>query len=51
MKGVFKENKEIKFLKVEFSNFLKKKNQPVVEKPETTQAENKETLVLEEVEL
>jgi hypothetical protein len=24
MKGVFKENKEIKFLKVEFSNFFEK---------------------------
>jgi len=51
MKGVFKENKDLKFLKQEFSNFLKKKKQPSAEKPENVQAEKNETLVLEEVEL
>ncbi|RAR46538.1 hypothetical protein B0I10_11733 [Flavobacterium lacus] len=34
MKGVFKENKELQFLKEEFSNFLKNKKQPSAEKPE-----------------
>jgi|GEM_PF-1657587 hypothetical protein len=51
MKGVFKENKELQFLKEEFSNFLKKKKQPSAEKPENVQTEKRETLVLEEVEL
>lgn len=51
MKGVFKENKDLKFLKEEFSNFLKKKKQPIVEEPENVASEKKETMVLEEVEL
>ncbi len=51
MKGVFKENKDLKFLKEEFSNFLKKKKQPALEKPQNNQAERKETTLLEEVEL
>lgn len=51
MKGVFKENKELQFLKEEFSNFLKKKKQPIAEKPENVQTEKSEILILEEVKL
>ncbi|MBP6584604.1 MAG: hypothetical protein KA215_02955 [Flavobacterium sp.] len=51
MKGVFKENKEIKYLKEEFKTFVEKKQ---LKKPLQTINTNeiqKETLVLEEVEL
>jgi hypothetical protein len=48
MKGVFKENKDLVFLKEEFSTFVKKKKQTKTEKSSNSP---KETLVLEEVEL
>ena len=51
MKGVFKENKELQFLKEEFSNFLKKKKQPTAEKAKNVQTEKSEILILEEVKL
>ncbi|WP_291119883.1 hypothetical protein [Flavobacterium sp. UBA6135] len=51
MKGVFKENKDLIFIKEEFNAFLKKKKQPIAEKQEEAQTENQETLILEEVEL
>lgn len=51
MKGVFKGNKDIKYLKEEFSTFLKKKKHFVIGKSEKNQENKKESLVLEEVEL
>jgi hypothetical protein len=52
MKGVFKENKDLLFLKEEFSTFVKKKQQKPKEKSEKTNTVSpKETLILEEVEL
>jgi hypothetical protein len=51
MKGVFKENKDLVFLKEEFSTFVKKKKQNPVDKTQKTSTPQKEELVLEEVEL
>ncbi|WP_333696623.1 hypothetical protein [Flavobacterium sp.] len=52
MKGVFKENKDLVFLKEEFSTFVKKKKQSPTEKSEKVNAiPQKETLVLEEAQL
>ncbi|MDP2161265.1 MAG: hypothetical protein Q8K02_12325 [Flavobacterium sp.] len=51
MKGVFKENKDLLFIKEEFNTFLKKKKETTSEKKQKPQAEKEETLTLEEVEL
>jgi len=51
MKGVFKENKDLVFLKEEFSTFVKKKKQNPSDKTKKTSAIQKEELVLEEVQL
>lgn len=51
MKGVFKENKDLKYLKEEFKTFIEKKNSN--EPPNNTKPNEipQETLVLEVVEL
>lgn len=51
MKGVFKENKDLKYLKEEFKTFVEKKE--TKEPTQTTKSNElpKEALVLEEVEL
>lgn len=51
MKGVFKENKDLVFLKEEFSTFVKKKKQNPTDKTKKASTPQKEELVLEEVEL
>lgn len=51
MKGVFKENKDLVFLKEEFSTFVKKKKQNPIDKTKKASTPQKEELVLEEVEL
>lgn len=51
MKGVFKENKDLVFLKEEFSTFVKKKKQNPSDKTKKASAIQKEELVLEEVQL
>lgn len=51
MKGVFKENKDLVFLKEEFSTFVKKKKQNPTDKTKKASTRQKEELVLEEVEL
>ena len=51
MKGVFKENKEIKYLKAEFKTFVEKKQTKDSKRTVKTNNIPQETLVLEEVEL
>jgi hypothetical protein len=51
MKGVFKENKDLVFLKEEFTTFVKKKKQTKSDIAEKVSNPKKETLLLEEVEL
>jgi hypothetical protein len=51
MKGVFKENKDLVFLKEEFTTFVKKKKQNPGDKTKQASTPQKEELVLEEVEL
>ena len=51
MKSVFKGNKDIKYLKEEFSTFLKKKKHFVIGKSEKSHENKNESLVVEEVEL
>lgn len=51
MKGVFKENKDLVFLKKEFSTFVKKKKQNPSDKTKKAPTIQKKELFLEEVEL
>ncbi len=51
MKGVFKENKDLVFLKEEFSTFVKKKKQNPTDKTKKASTPQKEELVFDEVEL
>lgn len=51
MKGVFKENKDLVFLKEEFSTFIKKKKQNPIDKTKKASTIQKEELVFDEVEL
>ena len=51
MKGVFKENKEIKYLKADFKTFVEKKQSKKTTHPIKSNEIPQETLVLEEVEL
>ena len=51
MKGVFKENKELKYLKEEFKTFVEKKETKEPTQTIQTNEISKEAFVLEEVEL
>lgn len=51
MKGVFKENTELKYLKEEFKTFVKNKQSKKPTHPIKSNEIPQETLVLEEVEL
>lgn len=48
MKSVFKQNKELKFLKEEFKTFVEKKNKKNTPKKEQEESKKVDELVLEE---
>lgn len=51
MKGVFKQNKELTFLKEEFKNFVDKKKKITNSPKEQIDSETVKKIILEEVEL